>query len=46
MNVLVILIPVSILLGGAGLAAFVWTLKSKQYDDMAGSAARLLIDDD
>jgi cbb3-type cytochrome oxidase maturation protein len=46
MNVLFILIPVSIILGGVGLAAFLWTLKSGQYDDVEGSAARILLDDD
>ncbi|MEJ5219343.1 cbb3-type cytochrome oxidase assembly protein CcoS [Cognatishimia sp. D5M38] len=44
MNVLAILIPVSLLLGGAGLVAFVWTLKSNQYDDPEGEAARVLLD--
>ena len=33
MNVLVILIPVSLILGGVGLAAFIWTVRSNQYDD-------------
>ena len=46
MNVLVILIPVSLLLGGAGLAAFLWTIRSDQYDDAKGNAARILIDDE
>lgn len=45
MNVLVLLIPVSLLLGGAGLAAFIWTLKDRQYDDPDGHAARILIDE-
>lgn len=45
MNVLVILIPVSLCLGGAGLLAFVWSLRSEQYDDPQGQAARILIDD-
>lgn len=44
MNVLTILIPASLLLGGAGLVAFVWTLKSNQYDDPEGEAARVLLD--
>ncbi|MCH2251148.1 cbb3-type cytochrome oxidase assembly protein CcoS [Cognatishimia sp.] len=44
MNVLAILIPVSLLLGGAGLVAFFWTLKSNQYDDPEGEAARVLLD--
>ncbi|QCO56010.1 cbb3-type cytochrome oxidase assembly protein CcoS [Pseudorhodobacter turbinis] len=42
MEILTILIPVSLLLGGAGLAAFFWALKSKQYDDPQGDAARIL----
>ena len=32
-------------LGLAGLGAFWWTLRSGQYDDPAGDAARILIDD-
>ncbi|WP_295511723.1 cbb3-type cytochrome oxidase assembly protein CcoS [Sulfitobacter sp.] len=46
MNVLIILIPVSIILGALGLCGFLWTLRSGQYDDAAGSAARLLLDDE
>jgi cbb3-type cytochrome oxidase maturation protein len=46
MNVLVYLIPVALLLGGAGLAAFIWSLNSRQYDDLDGAANRILFDDD
>ena len=46
MNVLVILIPVSLILGGVGLCAFLWTIRSDQYDDAQGNAARILIDDE
>ena len=42
MEILVILIPVSLLLGGAGLLFFVWTVKSNQYDDPDGDAQRIL----
>lgn len=45
MNVLVVLIPVSLLLGAVGLVAFVWTVRSDQYDDDKGNAARILLDD-
>lgn len=45
MNVLVVLIPVSLILGLGGLLAFVWTLKHSQYDDPEGDAARVLLDD-
>lgn len=46
MNILVVLIPISLILGAVGLIAFLWTVKSGQYDDAAGSAARILLDDD
>ncbi|KEJ87900.1 cbb3-type cytochrome oxidase assembly protein CcoS [Sulfitobacter donghicola] len=46
MNVLVILIPISLILGAAGLAAFIWTVRSDQYDDDSGNAARILLDDE
>ena len=45
MNVLVVLIPISLILGGAGLAAFYWTLRARQYDDPAGDARRILTGD-
>jgi cbb3-type cytochrome oxidase maturation protein len=46
MNVLLYLIPVALMLGLLGLACFMWTLKSGQYDDMDGAAIRILPDDD
>lgn len=46
MNILVILIPVSLILGGLGLAAFLWSLRSNQYDDLEGDAWRILSEDD
>jgi len=45
MNVLVVLIPVSLLLGGAGLLGFVWSMRTSQFDDPQGEAARILLDD-
>lgn len=42
MNVLAVLIPISVTLGLAGLAAFVWALRSGQYEDPAGDQARAL----
>ena len=44
MNGLVLLIPVALGLGLAGLAAFLWTIKSGQYDDLEGAAVRILDD--
>ncbi|MEV8466200.1 MULTISPECIES: cbb3-type cytochrome oxidase assembly protein CcoS [Meridianimarinicoccus] len=45
MDVLRYLIPASLLLGGVGLAAFFWTLRSNQYDDPDGDSRRILTDD-
>ena len=42
MEILGILIPVSLILGGLGLAAFFWSLKKGQYDDPEGDARRIL----
>jgi cbb3-type cytochrome oxidase maturation protein len=46
MNVLVYLIPMAVGLGGIGLIAFLWALKSGQYSDVDGAALRVLQDDD
>ena len=46
MEVLIYLVPMALLLGLTGLAAFMWSLKSGQYDDVQGAAVRVLSDDD
>jgi cbb3-type cytochrome oxidase maturation protein len=46
MNVLICLVPLALGLGLTGLAAFIWTLRSGQYDDIDGAALRILPDDD
>ena len=46
MNILVILIPCSLILGLGALVAFVWTVRSGQYDDPEGDAARILMEED
>jgi cbb3-type cytochrome oxidase maturation protein len=45
MNVIVFLIPVSIGLGLGGLVAFFWSIRARQYDDIDGSAQRILAPD-
>jgi len=45
MSILLFLIPVSLFLGGIGLAAFIWMLKSKQFDDPEGDRWRILSDE-
>ena len=46
MTVLVYLVPIALGLGLTGLLAFLWSLKSGQYQDMDGAALRILGDDD
>ena len=46
MNVLIYLVPAALALGLTGLAAFLWSLRSGQYDDIEGAALRILGDDD
>jgi len=46
MVVFYILTPVALLLAGLGLAAFFWSVRSGQYDDVETPAIRILIDDD
>jgi len=45
MTILGILIPVSLLLGCIGLAAFFWSLRNRQYEDPQGDANRILTKD-
>ncbi|MDH5771541.1 MAG: cbb3-type cytochrome oxidase assembly protein CcoS [Rhodospirillaceae bacterium] len=46
MDVLIYLIPIALVLGAIALAGFLWALKSGQFEDMEGSANRILFDDD
>lgn len=46
MSHVLFLIPIALFLGLIGLAAFYWSLKSGQYDDLEGAAHRILEDDD
>jgi cbb3-type cytochrome oxidase maturation protein len=46
MEILVILVPLALALGLAGLLAFLWSLKSGQYEDLEGAAWRAIADDD
>lgn len=40
------LVPIALILGLIGLVAFMWTLRSGQYDDLDGAAERILLDDE
>jgi cbb3-type cytochrome oxidase maturation protein len=46
MSGLLLLIPVALALGLGGLIAFLWALRSGQFDDLDGTAARILFDDE
>jgi cbb3-type cytochrome oxidase maturation protein len=46
MSVLAFLIPVTLAMGALGLAAFFWSLRSGQYEDLTGDAERILFDAD
>lgn len=46
MTGLLILMPIAILLGLLGLAAFMWALSNGQFEDTRGAAERILLDDD
>lgn len=45
MTSLLLLIPCALLLGGVGLTAFLWALRSGQFEDLDGAASRILFDD-
>lgn len=46
MEVLLYLVPLAIALGALGLAAFLWSLRNGQYDDLDGAAWRAIDDDE
>jgi len=45
MSGLLYLIPIALFLGLLGLAAFLWALRSGQFEDLDGAASRILFDD-
>ena len=46
MSELLILIPAALALGLTGLVAFLWALRSGQFEDLDGAAGRILFDDE
>jgi cbb3-type cytochrome oxidase maturation protein len=45
-TILLFLIPAALALGAIGLAAFLWSLRNGQFDDLDGAANRILVDED
>jgi cbb3-type cytochrome oxidase maturation protein len=46
MTGLVLLIPIALGMGLAGLGAFMWAMRAGQFDDMDGAALRILIEEE
>jgi len=46
MTILAWLIPIALGLGGLGLIAFLWALRSGQFEDLDGAAERILYDEE
>lgn len=45
MEVIYVLLPLALLLGGAFIASFIWSVRSGQYDDLETPKYRLLLDE-
>jgi cbb3-type cytochrome oxidase maturation protein len=45
MSYLAWLVPIALGMGLVGLMAFLWSLRSGQYDDLDGAAVRVLLAD-
>jgi len=45
MSGLAVLIPIAVLMGLAALAAFLWALRSGQYEDLEGASERIFEED-
>ncbi|MDG1021255.1 MAG: cbb3-type cytochrome oxidase assembly protein CcoS [Emcibacteraceae bacterium] len=46
MESLIYLIPAALFLGLIGLAGFMWSLRSNQYEDLGGATYRALFEED
>jgi cbb3-type cytochrome oxidase maturation protein len=46
MNILLVLIPLSLILLGLGIAAFFWAVRNDQFEDLDSPAWKILLDDD
>ena len=46
MTGLLVLIPLALVMGGVGLIAFFWVMREGQFEDLDGTANRILIDDE
>lgn len=45
MTILLLLVPISLLLLGAAIAAFAWAVRAGQFDDLDTPALEVLVDE-
>jgi cbb3-type cytochrome oxidase maturation protein len=45
MNILLVLVPISLILLGLAIYAFVWAVRDGQYDDLDTPALDILVDE-
>jgi len=46
MNILYLILPLALIVSGAAVAAFIWTVRSGQLDDVDTPPRRILFDDE
>jgi cbb3-type cytochrome oxidase maturation protein len=46
MEIIYILLPASIILALVGLAAFIWSVRNNQFEDLQTPAKRMLLEED
>ena len=46
MSQIIFLIPIALFLGLLGLGAFLWSMRTGQFDDLDGAAYRILLDEE
>lgn len=46
MTSLIFLVPIALGLGAIALAAFFWSLRNGQYEDLQGAGERIFVDED
>ncbi len=46
MEILYLLVPLAVIIAGVIVWAFLWSIRSGQFDDLEGPAHRILMDED
>ncbi len=46
MEILYVLIPIALVFAALGVLGYFWCVRTKQFSDPKGTAARVLLDDD